>query len=180
MFCLVVRYRESLGLVKSLAATKSHRFRSQDRHEQDRQRRGREFSRAFCRVRAEPCNIQFRLASISAWPVWNGTDTHSALAGFSLRLRLVRSDWRSRSTRRSRLQRSGNAPLLSRRFNRRASQVPQMFSSGSSSGATGPELTVSGGTLSVAEGATAGLASNEGCLMRVAMSIAVNNIAAAR
>ena len=55
-----------------------------------------------------------------------------------------------------------------------------MFSSGSTKGASGPELIVSGGASSAGSEADVDLAVKSGCLIRVAINIAENNIAAAR
>jgi hypothetical protein len=180
MLCRVVRYRAPPRRKKSLAAIRPRGFQTQDRHEQNRQRQGQELSRASCTPREGPCNIHLHSAAISVWRAWNGRGTRSARRLFLFQVRESCNDSRSRSTKRSQPQRSYNVPLLSHRFNRRASAIAQMFSSGSRNGATGPELTVSDGTPSVGAGTTAGLASTEGCLIRVAMSIAVNSIAAAR
>src|SRR6266404_4453820 len=65
------------------------------------------------------------------------------------------------------------------RLNRRRLRTAQMFSSGSSKGVTGPELMVSGDAASDS-GGDVDLAPKSGCLIRVAINIAENNIAAAR
>ena len=148
-----------------------------DRHEQDRQLMAQGSLPALLRRREEFYSTQFQRVAVDASPVWNGTDNRFGWYWFLFRARGASSDWKSRSRKRSLSQRSGNARLLSHRFNRRLRTIAQMFSFGSTNGATGPELTVSGGVFS---GTGVGFAANEGCLMRVAINIALKSSAAAR
>jgi hypothetical protein len=178
MSCRAVRCRALPRWKKFVTAAKPLRVRSQDRHEPDRRRQEREFSRAFCKARAEPCNTRFRFAAISARPAWNGMGTRSARRLFLFQVRESCNDSRSRSTKRSQPQRSYNVPLLSRRFNRRGGVVAQTFSSRSMMGAIGPDGILSGGTTSGSGPVDLGAAGTS-CLIRVAINMALKSNAAA-
>src|SRR5205807_5849742 len=116
--CLAARYRASAGGTKFLVAGKPQVSRSQDRHGQDRQSRAQESLSVWLRRREEFYSTRHWMVAAEAWPAWNGTDNRFGSCPSLWRARGASSDWKSRSRNKSSARRTGNARLLSRRFNR--------------------------------------------------------------